>query len=445
MNRRHFLVLLTTIVGSGVVLLDGSVVNLALPALSKELHANFADLQWIADGYLLSLSALILLGGSLGDIFGRKKVYLIGLIGFGVSSALCGVAQSSESLIALRVVQGIFGALLVPGGLAIINTNFTAKKRGIAIGQWAAWSGIATAIGPFLGGFLIDNFSWRMIFFLNIPLVVICLLLALPSVKESRDEHPRKVDFLGASLAVVALAGITYGLIEGPGSHWAWHTITALIVGVIFLALFIAAEYRQRDPMMNLRLFASRNFSGANITTFAMYGGLSGFFFALIIHLQVVVGYTSMAAGLSTIPVTILLLLFSGRMGRLTAKYGPRIFMTLGPIIAGIGMLSLLGLEAGANYWFAVLPGVSLFGIGLVLTVAPLTVTVMSSVSDAQSGIASGVNNAISRAAGLIVIALLGVFGANNSYQFTLILCSILAFIAGIGSYLLIRNQQRNT
>jgi EmrB/QacA subfamily drug resistance transporter len=443
MDRRHFFTLLATIIGSGIVILDGSVITLALPALSKELHANFSDLQWVVDGYLLSLSALILLGGSLGDIFGRKKVYLIGLVGFGASSILCGLVQSIESLIVMRGVQGIFGALLVPGGLALINTNFTAKKRGLAIGQWAAWSGIASAVGPFVGGYLIDNFSWRAIFFLNIPLVIICLLLALSHVKESRDEHPRRVDLLGAFLAVAALSGITYGLIEGPASHWTGSTLIAFIIGVIFLGLFIFVESRTRDPMVNLRLFRSRNFTGANITTFAMYGALSGFFFALIIHLQAVVGFSSMLAGMSVLPVTLLLLLFSGWMGKLTATYGPRLFMTIGPIIASFGMLSMLGLAHGADYWLQIFPGVTLFGIGLALTVAPLTVTVMSSVSNAQSGIASGVNNAISRAAGLLIIALLGIIGAQQSYQFTLLLCSGLAFLAGAASFLLIKNETK--
>ncbi|HKX73541.1 MAG TPA: MFS transporter [Candidatus Saccharimonadales bacterium] len=442
MTRKPFLTLLVTIIGSGVVLLDGTVVNLALPALTKELGASFSQLQWIVDGFLLSLSALILLGGSLGDIFGRKKVYMFGLVGFGLASIACGLAPTPEFLIAMRVLQGVFGALVVPGGLAIINTNFTASDRSRAIGRWAAWSGIAAALGPLVGGYLIDALSWRWIFFINVPFIVVCLVLAAGNVQESVRATGRRVDIVGASLAMAFLAGITYGLIEGPASGWDGWSVGALVAGFVLLAAFVVVELKRRDPMVDLRLFKSRNFSGANIMTFAMYGALSGFFFALVLYLQNVLGYTSTMAGLVLLPVTLFLLFFSGKMGGLTDTFGPRIFMTIGPALAGLGMLLLLPLGPGANIFLHVLPGIVLFGIGLVLLVAPLTVTVMSSVDDAHSGIASGINNAVSRAAGLIVIALLGLLG-SGSYQFSVGLCAALAFFAAAVSFLSIRNPKK--
>lgn len=440
MTKRQFLTLLATIIGSGIVLLDGTVVNLALPALAKDMGAGFSDLQWIIDGYLLSLSSLILLGGSLGDIFGRKRVYLIGLAGFGVASILCGLAPTPLMLIIMRAAQGVFGALLVPGGLAIINTNFNFEQRGAAIGRWAAWSGAAVAIGPPIGGYLVDNFSWRWIFFINAPLVLACLYLALPNIKESRDLDPRRIDYTGGLPAAASLAGITYGLIQGPTASWNITTTLPLASGVLLFSLFLAVKARKQDPMLNLRLFSSHNFTGANIATFAMYGGLNGFFFALIIHLQTKVGYSGTMAGMSLLPVTLLLLTLSGRMGKLAGRYGARYFMTCGPVLAAAGMMYLLDLTAGSSYWGHILPGVLLFGFGLSLTVAPLTITVMSSVARSDSGIASGINNAIARAAGLIIIASLGIFGAGGSYRFAILLSSALAVTAGVISYLLVRN-----
>jgi EmrB/QacA subfamily drug resistance transporter len=437
------LTLLAMIVGSGIVFLDGSVVSLALPSISKNLDASFAALQWIADGYLLSLSSLLLLGGSLGDILGRKKIYLYGLYGFGCFSLLCGLAPNSEFLIAFRIMQGFFGALLVPGSLAIINTNFPKEERGKAIGQWSAWSGATTALGPLVGGYLIDVASWRWIFLINVPLIIVCVLLTRSSVEESKDEKVRKIDYEGAILAALALAGITYGLIEGPANKWQVGSIMPLIAGFIFAAIFLIYEKKKKDPMVPLGLFKSRNFSGSNAMTLTMYGALAGFMFALVIYLQTKMHYSAVKAGVSLLPVTLLLLLLSKRMGGLSSKYGPRYFLVIGPLLAGLGILSLLNFGPGDSYIKSLLPSVMLFGLGLATFVAPLTTTVMTSVSETSSGIASAINNVVSRIGGLIVIALLGLLGQTQVFKFSMALCGGLAICAGVISYLTIQNPKK--
>ena len=445
--RKRLFALLATVIGSSVVILDGSIVNLALPKIAAEWHASYADLQWITDAYLLSLSALILLGGSLGDILGRKKVYLVGLIGFGVTSMLCAIAPNITMLILARIFQGVFGALLVPGALAIINTNFVSSARSQAIGRWTAWSSIAVVLAPFLGGWILGVTSWRWIFFINIPLIIACFLLALSSISETKDDNPRRIDVLGALLVSLALAGITYGLIEGPAQQWSSLTIASLVLGVIASMCFLLYESRSRDPMVELALFKSKNFVGANLMTFMMYGALGGFIFALVIYLQTHMHYSPFAAGLSLLPISVLLMLFAGKVGRLSAQYGPRLFMTAGPLFAAAGIALLFFLRPGDSYIAGVLPGVLLFGVGMALLVSPLTTTVMASVSKDDSGIDSGINNAISRVASLIVVALLGLLGATHAYEFAMALCAVLAATAGVISYVMIENvygQKRN-
>jgi EmrB/QacA subfamily drug resistance transporter len=440
--RSNKLGLLATIIGSGIVFLDGTIVTLALPTIAGDFHAGFSSLQWIAAGFLLSLSSLILLGGSLGDIFGRRRVFLIGLGGFGISSLLCGLSPNTDVLIAFRILQGVFGALLVPSSLAIINTSYAKADRGAAIGLWSAWAGAFTAIGPLLGGYLLGAVSWRWIFFINVPLVLICMILTARGVKETKKKLSRKLDVIGSAVITLALAGITYGLIEGPVNHWKVNSMTALLGGALLLLYFIFYESREADPIVNLNLFKSRNFTGANLATFAMYGALGGFLFSLVIYLQTKMGYSAIKAGLSMIPVTVMLLLFSSRVGRLSSKYGSRLFMTFGPLFAAIGMVLLARLQPGDNYVTQLLPGVLLFAIGMVLNVAPLTTTVMSSVKQSSSGIASAINNAIARIAGLLVIALLGLTGTSNTYRFGMFLCACFAAAAGILAYAIVRNPQ---
>ncbi len=444
-KNQNQIALIAVVIGSAVAILDGTIVNLALPRIEVEWHSGYASLQWITDAYLLSLSALILIGGSLGDIFGRKKMYLIGVVGFGLSSLLCAFSVNAEMLIGVRMLQGIFGALLVPGALSIINTTFHSSERSQAIGRWTAWSSIAVVIGPFLGGWILAVASWRWIFFINVPLAFACYVLAKISVQESKDTRVRSVDVIGAVLATMSLAGITYGLIEGPANHWGLMYLMSITLGALFFILFLICEKVRRDPMVKLSLFASRNFVGANLMTFLMYGALGGFTFALVIYLQTTLHYSAFAAGVSLLPISICMMLFSGKVGGLSAKYGPRLFMTVGPILAGIGMALLFFLKPGDTYLINILPGVVIFSVGLTLLVSPLTTTVMASVDHADSGIASGVNNAVARSAGLIVVAMLGFFGASQAYSFAMELCAGLAILGGLVSFVLIEKPRKVT
>jgi EmrB/QacA subfamily drug resistance transporter len=385
------------------------------------------------------LSALILLGGSLGDIFGRKKVYIIGLIGFGVSSMACAAVPNAVTLIFMRIIQGVFGALVTPGALSIINTNFPPHLRSQAIGRWTAFGSVASVAGPLIGGLILAVASWRWIFLINVPIIVACLALGIPSIEESHDKRARRVDSRGAAVAVLALAALTYGLIQGPPTHWGALASGLLLIGVVLAAYFVRLEEKSSDPMVDLGLFRSRNFIGSNLMTFAMYGALSGFTFALVIYLQTKLHYSSIEAGFSLLPVSILMFFFAGRVGGFVSKLGPRIFLTTGPTVAAFGMGWLYFLRPGDHYVLGVLPGATLFGVGLVLTVAPLTITVMSSVREASSGIASGINNAVARLAGLLVIAALGLLGSAHVYQLAMALSASLALAAGVLSFIVIR------
>lgn len=442
MTTKQRIALTATIIGSGVVFLDGTIVNLALPKISSGLHSDFAGLQWVIAGYLLSLSALMLLGGSLGDIYGRRRIYILGIFGFSIASLLCAISPTTGFLITFRIIQGMFGALVVPGGLAIINTNFSGVLRGKAIGTWTAGTSAIGAIGPLVGGLVIDHISWRWVFAIEIPLLALCIWLAMISVDETKDSRLRTLDIRGSILAMIAFGGIVYGLIEGSAHGWDFLPLLSLAVGLLFLPLFLWQEARTKDPMLDLSLFKSHNFTAANMATFAMYGGLNGFFFIFIIHLQNVVGFSSFKTGLVTIPVAVMMIALASRFGGLASKKGPRLFMSVGPVIVGLGLLSMLRLGSGSSFINGALPSVLILGLGLSITVAPLTSTVLGSVSKNQSGIASAINNFIARTAGLIILSLLGILGASNAYVFGGILCGTMAILAGIVSFVLIRNPK---
>ncbi len=409
-----------SVLGSGVAFLDGTVVNAALPAIGADFHVGLASLQWVITAYLLTLGSLLVLGGSLGDLFGRRLVFVIGLGGFGAASLLCGVAPSDDLLIAARAVQGAAAALLVPGSLAIISASFRRQDRGRAIGAWAGLAGVATAVGPFIGGWLIDAVSWRAVFLINLPVIAVTIVITLRHVPETRDEAAaRHVDGLGGALLALGLAGVVYGLIEGPGSAWSGAPVVALLAGAIALALFLVVEARSVHPMVPLDVFRSRQFSGANAVTFAVYAALGVTMFLLVVHLQTDLGYSALEAGASLLPLTVLMLLFSARAGALAQRIGPRLPMTIGPLIAAAGIAKLAGVEPGVTYWSGVFPGVVVLSVGLVFTVAPLTATVLAAVEDAHAGIASAINNAVARIAGLIMIAvvpaLAGLSGTGGS------------------------------
>ncbi len=410
MTRQQRLTLIATILGSSIVFLDSTVVNVALPAISDGLDVGLAGQQWVVEAYTLALVALLLVGGGLGDQFGRRRVFVIGLLGFGATSALCAVAPSGAFLIVARALQGVAGALLVPGSLAIVAATFEGAARGRAVGTWTAWTGIAIVVGPAGGGALIGLTSWRSIFWINVPLVLATAVLTLRAVEESRDEDAfRGLDPPGIVLSAVGLGGPVFALIEQPTRGWAdpavWMT---LVAGVACLVLFVAREAVARHPMLPLSLFRIRNFAIANLTTFAAYAGLIGGLFFVGLFLQQVAGYSPLEAGLATTPVSILMFFLSPRFGRIASGTGPRLPMTAGPIVAGAGLLLLLRVGSDPSYVGDVLPGLFVFGLGLSATVAPLTATVLDSVDEHRVGIASGVNNGVSRVAGLLAIAILG-------------------------------------
>ena len=409
-DRRKRLALLAAIMGSFVAGLDATAVNVALPAIRADLGGGLAGQQWVSNAYLLALGSLILVGGSLGDVFGERRVFSIGVAGFGVVSLLCAVAPSIEVLIACRALQGAFGALLTPSALAVIVATFPREERGAAIGSWTAWAGIATVVGPLAGGFLVEAVSWRLIFAVNIPFVVITLMLVSRAVpaRERGGGHAR-VDWLGAALTFVGLAGPVVALIRQPVAGWSSPEVWGpAIGGVALLAMFVVHERRTAEPMLPLELFKRRNFTVGNIQTFAMYGGLGVTFFLLVLFLQEVAGYSALKAGFALMPSTLVMFALSKRMGRLADRYGPRLFMGLGPLIAAVGLTLMLRLGAHVNYFTDLLPALVIFSVGLSCTVAPLTAAVLSDADESNAGIASGVNNAIARIAGLLAIAAIG-------------------------------------
>jgi len=402
-------VLLATVLGSGMAFIDATVVTIALPHIGEELDAGTAGLQWTVNGYALTLAAFLLLGGSLGDRFGRRRVFLVGVAWFTVGSALCGFAPDIGTLVAARLVQGIGGALLTPGSLSILQSSFDEQDRGRAIGAWSGLGGIAGAAAPFLGGWIVDVASWRWIFFINLPLAAVVAAVTLRHVPESRDpQAARALDVAGTLLGAVGLAGLAYGFTAwpdlGPGDP---RVAGSLALAVAALVAFVLVERRATHPLLPLRLFRWRPFTGANATTFLVYAALGGVFFFLVVTLQVVAGYSALAAGLAPLPVTVLLLLLSARAGALGTRIGPRLPMTAGPLGCAAGAVLLAGIGDRAPYLTAVLPGVLVLGLGLALTVAPLTSTALAAAPDRLAGAASGVNNAVARIASLLVVAVL--------------------------------------
>ncbi|SCL21284.1 drug resistance transporter, EmrB/QacA subfamily [Micromonospora nigra] len=459
--------LAAAVLASGMVFLDSTVVNVALPRLGAELGATVSGLQWTINGYLLMLAAFVLLGGALGDRFGRRRIFLLGVVWFTVASVLCGLAQDTSWLVAARFLQGAGGALLTPGSLSVLQASFHPDDRGRAIGAWAGLSGVSTALGPFVGGWLIDALSWRWIFFLNLPLAALVVVAALRWAPESRDEdvsrtrgpgrEHRRFDVLGALLGALALAGVTYALIDAPARGFAsGPVLVAVSVGVAAAVLFVLVERRRGDTaMLPTGLFSSQLFSVLNLFTVLVYAALGGFTFFFAVYLQNVVGWSALLTGVALLPMTALLLVGSPRAGALSARIGPRLPLTVGPVVAALGLLLLRQVGPGASYWWDVLPGVALFGVGLTLVVAPLTASVLAAVADRFAGVASGFNNAASRAGGLLAVAalplLVGLSGTGyeqraeltSAYRGALLWCAALLLAGAAMAVLLIRRPPR--
>jgi EmrB/QacA subfamily drug resistance transporter len=447
-------VLGVAVLGSGIAFLDGTVVNVALPDIGRDLDASTSSLQWVLNGYLLTLASFILLGGSLGDRHGRRRVFVIGVAVFTVASLLCAIAPNAEMLVAARLIQGVGGALLTPGSLAMIEASFRPGDRARAIGAWSGLGGVATALGPLFGGWLVEAVSWRAIFLINIPLGLLVILFANRHVPETRDPMASgRLDFLGATLAALGLAGTTYALIEAPGKGMTAQIAIAAFGGLAALVGFLMVERRSANPMMPLGIFRSRQFSAANLVTFVVYAALGGFFFLFVAFLQISLGYSPIASGAASLPVTGLMLLFSARSGALAQRIGPRIPLSVGPLVIALGLLMTTRIEPGDSYVTAVLPAVVVFGAGLTLVVAPVTATVLAAADARHSGIASGINNAVSRVGGLLAVAVLPLVGGltgdafydpaamTDGFHTAMLACAGLAALGGVLAWLTISND----
>ena len=438
-------------------MVDGTVVNVALPAIENDLGGGLQAQQWVANAYLLTLGAFILVGGSLADIFGRKRIFALGVASFGILSVACALAPTAETLIAARAAQGAAAALLTPGSLAIIAAAFAGHERGAAIGSWTAWSGIGLIAGPLAGGLIVDNASWRWIFGLNVPLVFLTLLLLRGAVPDRRGTE-KTVDVAGALLCALGLGGVVFGLIEQPRHGWESPAILVpLVGGAAALLLFVAYERLTSHAMLPLGLFASRNFTVANLQTLAMYAAISVLFFFLFIFLQGVAGYSALEAGLTTLPSTAIMFALSRRVGALADRHGPRLFLSAGPLLAAAGILPFLRAGRDASFLADLLPALVVFSLGLTATVSPLTATVLADAGEADAGIASAVNNAIARVAGLVGIAAVGMLVASRipgtsfepteesvtAFRSAMLVCSALFAGAGIVGVFGIRNPRR--
>jgi EmrB/QacA subfamily drug resistance transporter len=457
-TRLQRLTLLAAILGSAVATIDGTIVNVALPAIERDLGGGLSAQQWISNAYALALGSLILIGGSLGDIYGERRVFSIGVAAFGVLSLACALAPTIGVLIAARALQGAAGALVTPSSLAIIVLAFGPKERGAAIGSWTAWGAIASVAGPLAGGVIIDQVSWRWIFALNVPLVLVALALILRAVPKSERVSGRHVDLRGAALCVLGLGGFAFALIEQP--HYGWGSpaiFVPLIGGVICFTAFIAYERHAAEPMLELELFTHRNFAVGNAETFCVYAGLAILFFFLAVFLQEAAGFSALEAGLTTLPVTLVTFVLSKRFGALADRLGPRLFMGGGPLVSAGGILLMLRVDTHSSYWSDLLPGLLVFALGLSMTVAPLTATVLADADERDAGIASAVNNAVARVAGLIGVSVIGVvvagslvgdtFAANSesvrAFHLALGICAGLVAAGGIVGALGIVNPKR--